>query len=220
MTNGPSDMRTVILDEAEMLFASKGVAETSLRDVTRSAGVNVAAVSYYFGGRDNLVRQVILRRVRPLNAERLELLDEAISAEEGPTMERVLRAFVAPAIRLRAQPGPGRDFVHLMGHLQTETSPVLRAIIAEEFREVYERFSDALRSFSPELSASALAVRLNFIVGALVGTLSCGHLVSMLDGEARSLDELDSEELIAHLVRFMEGGFLAGLPENPEGAER
>src|SRR5260370_979036 len=45
-----------IIDAAERLFIRDGIDATSLRAVTREAGVNVAAIHYYFGSRDELLR--------------------------------------------------------------------------------------------------------------------------------------------------------------------
>ena len=47
-----------ILHAAEELFAQQGFASTSLRQVTSRADVNIAAVNYHFGSKDNLVNEV------------------------------------------------------------------------------------------------------------------------------------------------------------------
>jgi len=47
-----------ILDTAEVLFAQKGFAETSLRAITSKAGVNLAAVNYHFGSKEALIQAV------------------------------------------------------------------------------------------------------------------------------------------------------------------
>ena len=52
-----------ILDVAETLFADNGFAATSLRDITREAGVNIAAVNYHFGSKDGLLGAVLERRI-------------------------------------------------------------------------------------------------------------------------------------------------------------
>ena len=46
-----SDTVERILDVAEILFAEKGFAATSLRLITRKAQVNLAAVNYHFGSK-------------------------------------------------------------------------------------------------------------------------------------------------------------------------
>ena len=53
-----SDTVQRILDAAEVLFAQKGFAETSLRAITSRAGVNLAAVNYHFGSKEALIQAV------------------------------------------------------------------------------------------------------------------------------------------------------------------
>lgn len=44
-----------ILDAAKKLFAKKGFEGTATREIVRAAGVNISAISYYFGGKENLL---------------------------------------------------------------------------------------------------------------------------------------------------------------------
>ena len=64
------DTKDVILDAAEVLFAEYGYDATSLRDLTQEAGVNLAAVNYHFGGKEQLAAAVLasLRRFSRDNA--------------------------------------------------------------------------------------------------------------------------------------------------------
>ena len=63
-----------ILGAAEELFAQHGFAGTSLRQVTSRADVNIAAVNYHFGSKENLVNEVFRRRMDDMTAARLSLL--------------------------------------------------------------------------------------------------------------------------------------------------
>src|SRR6476660_2306183 len=85
-----------ILGAAEELFAAQGFASTSLRQVTSRADVNIAAVNYHFGSKDNLVNEVFRRRMDEMSAERLNALQQARAASPGE-LEPVLAAFVEPA---------------------------------------------------------------------------------------------------------------------------
>ena len=98
------DTKQHILDTAEQLFAERGYAATSLRAVTQAAGVNLAAVNYHFGSKTGLLFAVVERRVNPVNAERLRLLDTLESGPEPPELEAVLRAFIAPAFSCGPHP--------------------------------------------------------------------------------------------------------------------
>ena len=47
-----------LLDSAEKLFAKKGLKDTSVRDITGTSGVHLAAVNYHFRSKDGLIRVV------------------------------------------------------------------------------------------------------------------------------------------------------------------
>ena len=95
-----ADTKEQILDVAERLFADRGFPATPLRDITSEAGVNLASVNYHFGSKEALLAAVLERRLRPVNARRLELLDaiESAAGNGAPNAEEVIRAFSLPAV--------------------------------------------------------------------------------------------------------------------------
>src|SRR6266852_5982045 len=136
------DTKQRILDSAERLFAEYGFAGVSLRAIIADAKVNLAAIHYHYRSKEALFDAVILRRLEPVNRERLELLD----AYEQPTLEQILEAFLAPAIRLGADPNGGRTFVRLIGRLFGEEMSVFSHVIKQHFGVVLERFTRALQA--------------------------------------------------------------------------
>jgi AcrR family transcriptional regulator len=54
----PDATRARILDAALDLFGERGLTGTTVRDIAARAGVNVAAISYHFGGKEELYRAV------------------------------------------------------------------------------------------------------------------------------------------------------------------
>ena len=58
-----SDKKEDILDVAEDLFAQFGFEAVSVRQLAKEAGINVAMVSYYFGSKEQLFKQVIERKL-------------------------------------------------------------------------------------------------------------------------------------------------------------
>lgn len=75
--------RTTLVDAAMRLFAARGVAATSLREVARAAGVSPALVVHHFDGKDGLVAAV--------DAAALEAFAAAYGAEEPATGPDLLR---------------------------------------------------------------------------------------------------------------------------------
>src|SRR3954466_12113660 len=60
-TDGSS--RDQILDAAERLFAARGFARATIKDIGQDAGVNSALLYYYFADKDELYREVLRRFV-------------------------------------------------------------------------------------------------------------------------------------------------------------
>src|SRR5690349_7711707 len=109
-----ADTKTRILDAAEQLFMEHGFEATSLRSLTAAAGVNLAAVNYHFGSKEELFQAVLTRRLDPMNQERIELL-ERVEREAGgkpSTVEKILFAMLIPALRLaRDEERGGKNFL-------------------------------------------------------------------------------------------------------------
>lgn len=57
----PSDesARKKIIAAASQLFAERGLDSVSIRDISTAAGTNIALISYYFGGKEELYRSLI-----------------------------------------------------------------------------------------------------------------------------------------------------------------
>src|SRR5882757_2309157 len=66
-----------ILDVAIRLFAERGFDEVTVREIAEAAGANVAAINYYFGAKEQLIRQAIRSVIAPLNQRRLTALAAA-----------------------------------------------------------------------------------------------------------------------------------------------
>src|SRR5512139_2982341 len=88
------DTRARILRAAEALFVEQGFADTSLRMITARAEVNLAAVNYHFGSKEELIREVFQRHLEPLNAARIAYLDRLEAQAKGQPLSvaRVIEA--------------------------------------------------------------------------------------------------------------------------------
>src|SRR3981081_1252135 len=96
----PSDhTRSAILTAAERLYADRGFADVTLRDIVASAGVNLAAVNYHFGSKDELIAELFVTRSLALNRERLSELRAAEERGGGRAeITEVLRPRGGPAV--------------------------------------------------------------------------------------------------------------------------
>ena len=64
--SGSPDIREGILDVAEVLFATRGFAATSVREIAGQVNVTPAMVHYYFGSKKRLLQSVMERALEPM----------------------------------------------------------------------------------------------------------------------------------------------------------
>lgn len=175
--------REKILNAAEKLFADNGFNGTSLRDITESAKVNLAAVNYHFGDKESLYTEVVRRRIRPINATRLARLDQALSlaADEPPPLELVVDILVRPIFEVHQDPSRGgHHIVRIIARTLTDPLPFMGELLTVEFQAVIGRFSQAVRRSVGHLSPEEFMWRMSFVVGAMQHTLATLHQMGAL----------------------------------------
>ena len=53
------DKKDMILKTASGLFAEKGFSSVGIRDIAGKAGVNISMISYYFGGKTGILKEIL-----------------------------------------------------------------------------------------------------------------------------------------------------------------
>ncbi|MCB9915257.1 MAG: TetR/AcrR family transcriptional regulator [Planctomycetes bacterium] len=196
-----------LLDSAERLFAERGYAATSLRELTQDAGCNLAAVNYHFGTKEALVLAVLERRVRPVNEERLARLD-ALEAAGTPQLEDVLRAFVAPLLERHRDGAAVERVARLFLQLSTMRDPELQHY--RLFQSTATRFVAAFLRALPEVDPVTVYWRITFMIPVVAMSFSDAERLAFLSGGTASAD--DTERALAHMVSFLAGGLRAPEP--------
>jgi len=203
--------RIRILDAAERLFAERGYHAASLRAITAEAGVNLAAVNYHFHSKDALLKAVLVRRMGPLNEERLSMLDRLEEAAAGGCvpLEKLVRAMVEPILRLGSGPREELEsFRKLLGRMYSDPDHTQR-VFGAELENVIRRFGAALRRACPEIPPGVLAWRVHFIIGAMAHALVAGSMLRIIsDGRC---DPADTDNALRQLIAFAIAGLAAPL---------
>jgi len=199
------DTKQKILDTAERLFGEQGYDATSLRHIIAEAGVNLAAVHYHFGSKEELLDEVVVRRAGPVNEARIAMLDRLEAAEGPPVVEKVLEAFLLPTAEA-ANRHP--QFVKLMGRILAEG--LMPAILEKHFQVAGGRFLGALRKALPDLPRDELLWRVHFMFGAMAHTMCRAPVFPKMVGEPGDFDEPgDFQTRMERLVTFLSAGFRA-----------
>ena len=163
----PSDQtRTAILAAAERLYADRGFGDVTLRDIVAAAGVNLAAVNYHFGSKDELIAELFVTRSIATNRERLNELKAAEEKGGGRAeIDAILRALVGPT--LRGCLGPDRErstAARFMIRASIESVPPIRRIKNREVDHL-RKFAAAMRRSLPDRSEVDLFWGLHFALG-------------------------------------------------------
>lgn len=99
--------RDRILASAEKLFARRGFAGTSIRDITDAVGIKPPALYNHFPNKEDLYAEVLAASLRPL----IELID---AAGDAPNVETAAE-IVAPGLELLRQNPHGPALLLLEG---------------------------------------------------------------------------------------------------------
>jgi len=201
-TPHPFSTKDRILGAAEELFAQFGFTGTSLRQVTSRADVNIAAVNYHFGSKENLVNEVFRRRMDDMSAQRLAGLKAAIQRHPGE-LEPILAAFVEPALAI-AQDRQGGSFARVVARAYAEKNDALRKFLSDHYGHVLREFAKAIAGCVPNLSKEDLYWRLDILVGALTYAMADFGLIKR---PASVTEATHRERAARELIRFAAAGF-------------
>jgi AcrR family transcriptional regulator len=194
-----------ILGAAEELFALFGFAGTSLRQVTSKADVNIAAVNYHFGSKENLINEVFRRRLDELSDNRLKALQKSIG-QAPVALESVLAAFIEPALALTLDRHGGSAFVRVLARAYAEKNDRLRKFLSDNYGHVLREFAKAISACVPGLSKEELYWRLDFTAGALTYAMADFGLIKRPSGLSESEH---CQRAAQSLIRFAAAGLRA-----------
>jgi AcrR family transcriptional regulator len=203
--------RTKILDAAEQAFADKGINGASLREIMMAAAVNIAAVNYYFGNKDDLLKAVVRRRAVQINGARMVLLDEAYRENGGvPSIDGWMDAFIRPFIDAEGNKDPGwRNFTRVLNWMATAQGqdPLCQEIIDETYGAMRQHFLNALGAALPDLPPEDVAWRYQCSVAVLRASVMARDRAAAIPGGV--IDPKDIQRALDHIVAFLRGGLTA-----------
>jgi AcrR family transcriptional regulator len=218
------DTRERILDAAEHLFMAHGFDGASMRQITREAAVNLAAVNYHFGSKEALMQEVFRRRLDWLNEERMRVLDEMEEAAGDKPLKpsQIVDGFFGTLLRLAEDKRRGGIvFLRLLGRTLTDPSDFIRTFLADKYAGVMDRYKQALFKALPDVPRAEIVWRFHFMLGATSYAIAGTDALRLVaDWEIEAVDTVDRLDRMApRLMSFLLGGLRAPLPQFDEAAE-
>jgi len=195
--------RAAILNAAERLYAERGFGDVTLRDIVAAADVNLAAVNYHFGSKDELIAELFVSRSLATNRERLTQLKMAEEAGDGrASIESILRALVGPT--LRGCLGPERErstASRFMIRASIESVPPIRRIKNREIDHL-RKFAAAMRRSLPDCNEIDLYWTLHFALAMAHQTIRDSERLAKLSDGLCDLNDVEGiiERIVAASV--------------------
>ena len=167
-----ADGRARILDEAERLFAERGITGVSLREVTEAAGQrNASVVQYHFGSRAGLVAAIVERHMTVVDADRTARLDAATPIADDLGVHEAMRILVEPLAEC-LRTASGRSYLRVVQHLVDQApgptaAPTPLAATNPSLRRVADILGHATRVLPRAVRAERHAQTTSFLLRAL-----------------------------------------------------
>ena len=165
------DARARLIDVAIKLFAEKGYEGTSVRDLATAAGVNVAAVSYHCGSKDELYHEALRACLAPCGEMRERMqkhLDAALKNRSRKAAEEALRGCIQDFLEVLVSPAARHS--HLVMREQSEGKQRFEPVIREFFQPV----GSILRAVIVMLAPGLPEMRVFMVISGIIG--QCLHI--------------------------------------------
>ena len=206
--------RERLLDEAEALFAEKGFHAVTVREITRAAHCNLAAVNYYFGNKQNLYLEVFRARWIPRARKVQSGFRDALSAEDETSLPGIVNALATAFLK-----GPLTDderLRHAQLMIREMSRPGLATdmLVDEVIKPFFGEVAGMLFPFMAE-GVEAERMMLNIVsIFAMVIYFNFARL-PIMRVTGQEYDGPFKDRLVEHIVQFS----LTGLDMNgKEGA--
>ena len=200
-TRSPTDdTQELILHAAGRIFAENGFHATTVRQITREAGVNVAAVNYHFRDKQELYVSVLKRAYHAA-------ANTAEADFPAPPRERLcifIRMFLGYLL------DPKRPEWHgiLIAREMARPTPALDRLVAESLQPVKKRIGGIVREIlgsgvhEPHVGMACLS-----IIGQCLHYVHCREMISRLFPTGQHLTR-DVETLADHIFEFSMAGLM------------
>jgi AcrR family transcriptional regulator len=195
------ETRRRLLDAAAEVFAEKGFATATVRQICEKAGANIAAVNYHFGDKGKLYAAVF-------EHTRLELSERPGGPPASASPEERLRAFVRQFLKQLLGPGQASCHGRLVAQEMGEPTGVLDSFVDAEVRPRVEILQNIIRQLVGDLPPRVIAKCSASIVAQMLHYHWARPVLKKIGPIYASLDQ-NVEELVDHVTRFSLGGIQA-----------
>ncbi len=190
---------------ARRLFAEHGVDGVTVRQIAEAAGQkNHAAVGYYFGSKEALIRELVVDGARLIDEARNAWLDR-LEADGGPrTVGEVVDALVFPSLAAQDREDDYNRFIVMLSMTHRD---LFMDALGGRWNSGYLRCLEHLRRLTPDLPPAIQSQRFVFL-GASLGSVLALREAELAD-ESRRRRTWGSAQTLAHFAQVLTAMLMA-----------
>lgn len=183
-----------IIEVAERLFAQKGFAGTSVRDIAQEADVNVSMISYYFGSKEKLIEALFQLRISETRL-RLETL---LNNDDLTPIQKIYVMIESAVERLM-----GNQCFHnimMREQLSSERTP----IISDQIMDLKMQNIGLMQQLIEEGQATGVFrknIDMSLMTTTLYGTINQALATQEFFRKINNLEKMSEEEFQKYLKR-------------------
>jgi len=197
-----------LLDVAEELFCENGFNDTSVRKIAAKTGCNLAAVNYYFGGKEKLYIEVWRRHLLIMRERIMTSIERVMSESAKETyLDDLLKSFATAFLEPIKDKSKAYRLIKLMDHEMVEPHLPKNMFLEEMIIPTFNAMQNALAKIFPRLDKSKVPFLLFSIIGQLVHLIRVRTLFDQ--SYPIQLPGFGLDEAVNHIVKFSAAGIRA-----------
>lgn len=207
-------MRAQLLDIATGLFASQGVAATTIAHIAQRAAVTPAMVHYYFKSRDQLIDAVVQERVLPVIGYVWAPVPLAWDADASQDPAAAARGYLVEIVNRIVQSATERPWLPALwmhevvnegGQLRERVLPHLPAGRLQAFAGLIEH-AQRLGAVTPGVEPRLVFLSILGLTLLPLATSSLWRRIWQGDAQAQAID---TDAIAAHAIAMLTGGLFS-----------
>lgn len=189
--------RTRILAAAGPVFADRGYEEATVREICEKAEVNLAAVNYYFGGKERLYAET-LERVHSRQCQQEQMPEWSAGTPPAVKLTHFIRRLLTHLLRAKEEPWEMR----LMMREIMDPTPAGHKVLQNHFRRGFDELQTILDEILPPDVPPHKRHQIGFsIIAQCVHYRAAGRIVALLVDQRELQEHYGVEQLAEHVAQ-------------------
>lgn len=195
----PHDTRVALLECAKELFLTYGFEGVSIRQITKAAGSNVAAINYHFNGKTHLFREVLAQRLDEITQDKLATLEEFHKQQPAADLERILNVYIRSFFDSFSSPESDR----LMQIIYQEMGPDAVAsdlVAAHLIVPINQAVQKAILGLCPNLDKDYVSFCVSSVTGQIIHFIRARDILKSIHSPDQNQTFI--ENTVQHITQF------------------